>query len=103
RARAENRAVVIVYTLEDLVRYQQLAPDIMISGSFTSLAEVDEAREARVNFGRVVAFAGVGSAEPALVRRLRSLGVRVQMGTFGELDSLAVEQGPAVYLRLVGE
>lgn len=103
RARAENRAVVIVYTLADLARYHQLAPDIMLSASFASVEEVEMAREAGVDFRRIVAFAGVGSADPEIVRRLRSLGVRVQMGTFGEIDERAVEEGPRVFLELMGQ
>lgn len=101
RARAENRVVVIVYTLADLARYHQLAPDILLSASFENVEQVELAREAGVDFRRIVAFAGVGSADPVLVRRLRSMGVRVQMGTFGELDERAVEDGPSVYLDLL--
>lgn len=103
RARAENRVVVIVYTHEDLVRYQQLAPDLLVSASFTTPDDVARAREAGVNFRRIVAFAGVGRADPEVVRQLRSLGVRVQLGTFGEIDTRAAEEGPSVYFPLVAQ
>lgn len=101
RARAENRVVVIVYDLRDLVRYHQLAPDILLSASVQGVEELELAMEVGVELRRVTLFAGVGRFDPSLVRRARSLGMRVSLGTFGEIDARAVERGPAVFLDLL--
>lgn len=103
RAGAENRVVVIVYDLRDLVRYHQLAPDLLLSASVASVDELEMAREVGIDLRRVTLFAGVGRFDGLLVRRARSLGMRVSLATFGDIDARAVEQGPAVFFELLGD
>src|SRR5690606_17936506 len=100
-ANAENRAVVIVYTLEDLLAYYRLAPDFVYSATATTPAEADALLAAPVDPGRLIAFAGVGTVDPEVVRRLHETGIRVQVGTFGPLDAEAGAANPAAYRPLL--
>ncbi len=100
-ARAENRVVVIVYSLAAHEAVTALAPDLNVSSSLDTPAEADAllaaGREGRVDLSRTIAFAGVGRADPEVVARMHAAGVRVQVGTF-PLDAAAdAATDPAVY------
>ncbi|MDX1418503.1 MAG: glycerophosphodiester phosphodiesterase family protein [Rubricoccaceae bacterium] len=100
-AEAEDQAVVIAYTLDDLLAYHALAPDLVLSATATTLAEAEALLAAPVDPDRLIAFAGVGAADPALVARLHEAGIRVQAGAFGDLDAAAARVGPAAYAPLL--
>ncbi len=100
-ARAENRVVVIVYNHDDLLTYHQLAPDLNLSMTFATMADVQRMLDMGVNPRRVIAFVGVGAADRMLVGRLRALGIRSQVGTFGAIDDRAARDGATVYDALL--
>ena len=98
RADAANRVVVIVYSLNDLVEVRRLAPEIAVSVSAGNVDEVAAILEAASPRG-LIAFAGVGSAEPGVIDAFHAAGIRVQVGTF-PLDD-AARSDPAIYDRLL--
>ncbi|NNF56745.1 MAG: glycerophosphodiester phosphodiesterase family protein [Rhodothermaceae bacterium] len=100
-AEAENRVVVIVYTLEDLLAYYRLAPDLVYSAMAMTPEEVTALLAAPVDRNRLIAFAGVGAVDAAVVARLHEAGLRVQVGTFGELDEAAGAAHPGAYRPLL--
>jgi len=100
-AGAEDRVVVIVYTLAEHEALFTLAPDLNVSSTVETAAEAEAllaaGAEGRIDLSRTIAFAGVGRADPAVVERLHAAGIRVQVGTF-PLDAAAdVAASPAVY------
>ena len=106
-AGAENRVVVIVYSLADHEALHGLAPDLNVSASVGTPAEAEALVAAgaagRVDLSRTIAFAGVSRApgepgpDPAVVARMHGAGIRVQVGTF-PLDAQAdAATNPAVY------
>ncbi|MFW5697181.1 MAG: glycerophosphodiester phosphodiesterase family protein [Fimbriimonadaceae bacterium] len=97
RHQAEDRAVVIVYNLEDLLAYHTSNPNLMVSSSVSDLSDLQEIREAGVNLEKITAFTGVGDFNEALVRDLNEAGVLPAMGTFGDMDEAAERQGSQVY------
>ena len=98
RAGAEGRAVVIGYSLESLLALHRMAPDLMLSATVTTPAELDALLAAPVDRSRLIAFGGVGSVDASLVPRLHAEGIRVQVGTFGARDAAAAEQAvPTAY------
>lgn len=97
RAHAENRVVVIVYNHEDMLTYYQLAPDLNISMTFNTVADVRRMIDMGVDPRRIIGFVGVGTADPAVVVRLRALGIRSQLATFGDIDERAAREGAAAY------
>ena len=46
-------------------------------------------------------FLGVGAPAPTMLARARRLGIRSTVGTFGELDARATDDGGATYRQLV--
>lgn len=96
-ARAENRVVVIVYTLEAHRALARLAPDLNVSANVASADDADALQASGLDLSRVIAFAGVGVPEPAAVARLRALGVRTQAGTFRVDPQALAETDPALY------
>ncbi len=101
-AGAENRVVVIVYSLENHETVVRLAPDLNVSASLETPADADALLAAgaagRIDLSRTIAFAGVGQADPEVVRLMHAAGIRVQMGTF-PLDAAAdAATAPSVYL-----
>ena len=104
-AGAEDRAVVIVYSLADHERLHALAPELNVSASVETPADVDaliaSGQAGRVDLSRTIAFAGVGRADPAVVERLHAAGIRVQVGTF-PLDAAAeAATAPEAYVPLL--
>jgi glycerophosphoryl diester phosphodiesterase len=100
-AGAEDQTVVIVYTLEDLLAYYALAPDLVYSATATTLEEAEALLAAPVDRDRLIAFAGVGTVDPTVVARLHAAGIRVQVGTFGAIDAAAADRGPDAYRPLL--
>lgn len=100
-AGAEGRAVVIAYTLDDLLVYHHLAPDLVYSASARTPDEAEALLAAPVDPVRLIAFAGVGAVDPAVAARLHAAGLRVQVGTFGEVDTAAAVLGPDAYRPLL--
>ena len=100
-AGAENRVVVIVYSLDDHETLVALAPDLNVSATVETTADANALLAAgaagRADLARTIAFAGVGRADPAVVARLHAAGIRVQVGTF-PLDAAAdAATNPATY------
>ena len=92
RLRAENRAAVIVYSLEDAQTVARIAPDVMISVT----AETPEAAREHLRVldaDRLIAFVGVGVPDPATVRVFHEAGVRTQAAAFGDMDAAALAPG----------
>jgi len=87
RAGAQNRAIVIVYTIEDAVLAHRLDPSLMLSVSIDDVADVEALREQGVDLSRVIAFTGIRQPNPALYQRLAGYGIEVIFGTLGGADS----------------
>lgn len=100
-AGAENRAVVIVYSLADHEALFALAPDLNVSATVATADDVEALLAAgqagRVDVSRTIAFAGVGQADSVAVARLHAAGVRVQVGTFPLDDAADAATAPGVY------
>ncbi len=93
-ARAENRVVVITYSLDAHRALARLAPDLMVSATAETLADADALLASGLDLSRVIAFAGVGVPDPAVVARLHAAGIRVQAATF-ETDPAALASADA--------
>lgn len=96
---AADRVAVITYSLADHERLFALAPDLVVSATAETPADLDALTAAPVDLDRVIAWTGVGVPDTSVVRRLHALGVRAQAGAFGAPDAAAVERAsPAPYL-----
>lgn len=100
RTRAFDRALVITYTLEDAVWYHRRASELMLSISAETPEEARTYLE-RIDPSRMIAFVGVDTLPSATIEVFRAENVRVAVGTFGDWDEKAQEEGPEVYRRLL--
>lgn len=99
QADAADRVAVITYSLEDHERLAALAPDLVVSTTAETPADVDALLASPVDLGRVIAWTGVGVPDPSVVARLHAEGIRAQAGTFGGTDAEAVATAsPAPYV-----
>ncbi|MEO0556711.1 MAG: glycerophosphodiester phosphodiesterase family protein [Bacteroidota bacterium] len=91
QAEAEDRVVMIVYSLDDLLAVQRMAPDLNLSATVTTEAELDELVASGADLSRVIVFGGVGVPDARVVARLHEMGIRVQAGTFRVDDGATPE------------
>ncbi|WP_095515081.1 glycerophosphodiester phosphodiesterase family protein [Rubrivirga sp. SAORIC476] len=98
QADAADRAAVITYSLADHRRLVALAPDLVVSATAETLADVDALLASGLDLSRVVAWTGVGVPDPEVVARLHAAGIRAQAGAFGAIDEAArTTASPAPY------
>ena len=103
RTGTEGESIIIVYNQEDLETVHELAPDLNISASVTNEDELEALEESDVDLSRIIAFTGVGDVQPDLIEDINDLGIRAMLGTFGDLDERAVEEGPEVFHELLDQ
>lgn len=86
---AADRVAVITYSLADHERLFAIAPDLVVSATAETAADVDALLASTVDPDRVIAWTGVGAPDPAVVARLHAAGIRAQAGAFGAVDAAA--------------
>lgn len=101
RLGAEGQAIIIVYDFEDLLRYHQLAPELVISASADTVEEVEILMASGVDLSRLIVFTGVGEMNAAVVERLHARNIRAMLGTFGTVDRRAEQAGAEVYQAFI--
>ncbi len=101
RMRAANRVVLITYTMDRLLTYHGLAPEMMISATVETPADLEALLASGVDLSRIIAFTGVGEVRPEVIEGLHAHGIRAMLGTFGAIDERAAQAGPAVYQALL--
>lgn len=99
RMDALDQALVITYTLEDARWYHRRLPSLLLSVSAETRAEASAYVE-QIEPSRLVAFAGVGPPSEEVLRVFTRRNVPVTVGTFGDLDQRARQQGLTVYREL---
>jgi glycerophosphoryl diester phosphodiesterase len=95
-----SHCVVITYSIQDMLKVHQLAPEIMISATIRSLDEFERVKATGVDLTRLIAFTGVSEAPPALLTALHAAGIPNIIGTMGNLDNRAKARGDGLYQEL---
>ncbi len=86
-AHAEERVIFITYSVAAAIRVHRLAPELMISTSIESEADLDELEGAHVDVTRILAWTGIEEPNSALNVALARRGVEAMFGTLGGRDS----------------
>lgn len=86
-AEATERVIFITYSVPAAIRVHRLAPELMISTSIESEADLAELQRARVDLTRILAWTGIDEPNTALNVALAERGVEVMFGTLGGRDS----------------
>lgn len=89
QAEAEDQVAVITYSLADAEQIHALAPDLVLSVTAESAADVDALLASDIPTDRMIAWTGVGVPDPEAVARLHAAGIRAQAGAFRGIDEEA--------------
>lgn len=82
-AKAENNVIVITYTDAQAAEVHRLAPELMITATITSPAQLDSLLKRGVKADHLIAWTGIESPDSALWQALSQRGVESAFGTTG--------------------
>lgn len=103
KTQSERNAIVITYNANQTAKVHALAPDLMISASVRSEADVVRLNGMGVPNNRIVAFVGTSEPDKSLYKYLDSKGISAILGTMGNLDrSASANRNRFVYGDLIG-
>jgi len=106
RQGAEDRVILIAYTMAQAERLHRLAPGMMISLSVSTQSDLNRALAAGVPAERIIGFTGVDDPKPRLFSILNNQDVEVIFGTLGGAQSIdrqiAASGDESFYATLVG-
>ena len=106
RQGAEDRVILIAYTMAQAERLHRLAPDMMISLSLSTQSDLNRAVAAGVPADRLLGFTGVEDPKPRLFSILDGQDVEVIFGTLGWRDSIddqiAASGDDSLYASIAG-
>ena len=88
RQNAQDRIVLISYSMASAQKLHSLLPDAMISLSLDTQSELNAAVAAGVPDDRILGFTGIEDPRPRLFSILNSRDVEVIFGTLGGRDSI---------------
>ena len=91
RQGAEDRVILIAYTLGQAERLHRLAPGMMISLNVGAQTDLTRAVASGIPATRLLGFTGVEEPKPRLFSILDSQDVEVIFGTLGGRDSIDAE------------
>jgi len=99
KTQTKANVLIIVYSIEDGVKINQLDPDLMLSLSIRNEDELKRAKEAGIPMERVTAFTGTRLQKKKVYRMIHDEKVFVNCGTLGNLDKKAEAKGDHLYKR----
>lgn len=79
----EDNVVLIAYTVAQAKQLHELAPEMLLSVSINSSADLEELRAAGIPDNRMLAFTGTRLPRPELYRELDQQNIEVIFGTLG--------------------
>lgn len=102
KTKSESNSIIITYSATQAAEVHKLAPDLMISASARSVADLERLNAMGIPNNRIVAFVGTAAPDPEVFNYLHSKGITCILGTMGNLDkSAAANPGRKVYYNLV--
>lgn len=82
-AGAQQRAIIITYTLADTIAAHRADPSLMLSAPVESIADIARLQRAGVDLARVLAWTGTSEPNAALNIALEARGIESAFGTLG--------------------
>lgn len=90
KTKSESNAIIITYNANQAAEVHRLAPDLMISASTRSIADIERLNQIGVPNERIVAFVGTAAPDKTVYEYLHSKGITCILGTMGNLDRSAL-------------
>ena len=88
RQRAQDRVILIAYSMAQAQKLHRLLPEAMISLSVSTQSELNSAVAAGVPANRILGFTGTEAPRPRLFSQLADRDVEVIFGTLGGRSSI---------------
>ncbi len=88
RQGADDRVILIAYTMAQAERLHRLAPSMMISLNVSTQSDLNRAVAAGVPADRLLGFTGIEDPKPRLFSILNTQDIEVIFGTLGGRDSI---------------
>lgn len=101
KASAESSVVLITYNDNQARKLHRLAPDLMLSVSLRSQADLDRLLSKGVSSEKMIAFVGTSLPDKQGIDALHEKGIWTILGTLGNLDRRAQAQGEHLYAEWV--
>ncbi|MFC4212351.1 glycerophosphodiester phosphodiesterase family protein [Pedobacter lithocola] len=101
RNKAESYSIIITYSATQASEVYKLAPDLMISASIRTVADLERLNQMGIPNNRIVAFVGTSEPNKEVYDYLHSKGIWCILGTMGNLDKRAIAQGEGSYAKLI--
>lgn len=93
--------VVITYSANQASALHRTDPGLMISASIKSEKDLQRLYNANIPDNRLVAFVGTRQPDPELAKALHDHGIKIILGTIGNLDKQAEARGYQVYAEYI--
>jgi glycerophosphoryl diester phosphodiesterase len=103
RQQAEDRVILIAYSMASAQKLHRLLPGAMISLSLDTQSELNRAVAAGIPDDRIIGFTGIEDPRPRLFSILNSRDVEVIFGTLGARDSIDNDIARSGYEALYAE
>ncbi|HMR18328.1 MAG TPA: glycerophosphodiester phosphodiesterase family protein [Sphingobacterium sp.] len=94
-------SVVITYSANQAIALHRTDPDLMISASIKSEKDLLRLYSANIPDNRLVAFVGTSQPDSKLVKALHDHGIKIILGTIGNLDKHAAARGYQLYAEYI--
>lgn len=98
---AQPFCIVITYNANQAAAVYRADPTLMISATVTNEEDFDRLTEKQIPDNLLVAFIGTKQANPKLISKLHSHGIKTILGTIGNLDKQAKSKGYQVYAEYI--
>ncbi len=101
KANAQAYSVVITYSSKQAKALYRINPDLMISASIKSVDDLTRLAALGIPDNRIIAFIGVHQPQEKLVEILHQHGIKIILGTLGNLDRQAEQRGHQTYAEYI--
>ncbi|MCK5521034.1 MAG: glycerophosphodiester phosphodiesterase family protein [Candidatus Marinimicrobia bacterium] len=98
--KAEGQVIIIVYNFEDMMRYHNMAPHLMLSVSAGSINSLKNLFNYPIPKNRLMVFTGVRTVNSAVYQYLHENKIYCILGTMHNIDNKAKKEGISVYQEL---
>lgn len=101
KVNAQPFSVIITYNAKQAKTLYSINPELMISTSIKSVDDLTQLADFDIPDNRLVAFVGVKQPQKELVNLLHQHGIKIILGTIGNLDRQATSKGYQVYAEYI--
>lgn len=101
KVNAQPYTVVITYSGKQAKALYRINPDLMISASIKSIDDLSRLADLGIPDNRIVAFVGVHKPKREIVELLHQHGIKIILGTIGNLDRQAESRGYQTYAEYI--